>query len=203
MGKPEDIQEVIHADREKKIRRAMDKAWADWWKDRLKYGQWNRTRAGMVFERLMVHLREEFRNDSGAIFHFKNETFKLSLDRKLLIRFKKANGKGLGANIPTQEVMDFCKAQAQLEIPGLPPPLQKLEITYRLNATQSAIAEITVQERDEDVRIWAYALDGREQTKVVGLPKRGVAQPSSADDLVAPRKSGRKEKSKDDDDKKE
>jgi len=127
----EDVRGIITKERAAKIYRAHAKAWKDWWDNplRLEYSHWPRTRACMIFERLRARLIEEFSDDHGARFHFQDETFKLILDDKLLIRFKKADDKGLGANVRTQAVFNFCEAQS--DIPGLP-GVMKVEIVHTL-----------------------------------------------------------------------
>jgi len=186
-----EVREVLHPAREAKIERAIMHAWQDWQDNptRGMYGRWPRTRANMVFERIADRLQEEFMDDPNVQFHFQDETIKVAFDDRVLARFKKADENGFGINIPTQAVITFCEAQADL--PGLP-GLQKIEILYHLDDLQTHIAGITVQARDGDMRLWAYSLgvlDSAQQP----LPFLPAPQTPSYDvsDLVYPKAPSR------------
>ncbi len=197
-AKENDVKKLLTAAREAKIMQAHKDAWSDWWnsQDRIKFSFWRRTRANMFFERLRYHLQEAFKNDRGAHFEFKNQTFKILFDQKLLVRFKKANGKGLGSNVWTQAVFNFCNAQE--EIPGMP-GVEKVEVVYALNPLNTAIEKVFVQARDGKVRLWSYEIGDGKNTGVVPLPQRQPPKPpASADDLVTPRKPKRDDKKSDD-----
>ncbi len=192
-----DAKAVLTLQREAKILQAHKDAWEDWWKspDRSKFSFWKRTRANMFFERLRYHLYEAFKNDRGVHFQLKHQTFKILFDQKLIVRFKKANGKGLGSNVWTQEVFHFCSAQQ--EIPGLP-GVDKVEVVYVLNPLNTTIEKVFVQARDGKVRLWAYEIGGNKQAGIVPLPQRIPPKlPAGAGDLVTPRKSGRRDESED------
>jgi hypothetical protein len=139
----------------RKLYRSFDQAWADVQQDRHRYPIWARTRAGMMFERLAIRLQENFAGDPGVRFVFATETVKVIFDEKLMIRCKKADGQGLGHNIPTGANDMFCEQGA---FPGFE-PLEKVEVVYVLNAYSTAIKRIMVQARDGDVRLWAYEID--------------------------------------------
>jgi hypothetical protein len=150
-----DVRRTITPEREAKLYRSFDQAWADVQQDRHRYPIWARTRAGMMFERLAIRLQENFAGDPGVRFVFATETVKVIFDEKLMIRCKKADGQGLGHNIPTGANDMFCEQGA---FPGFE-PLEKVEVVYVLNAYSTAIKRIMVQARDGDVRLWAYEID--------------------------------------------
>jgi hypothetical protein len=163
------------------------RAWKDWLDNpqRTMYSRWPRTRANMLFERIADRLQEEFADDPGCKFHFQDETIKVAFDDKVLARFKKADEEGFGKNVPTQAVMMFCEAQADL--PGMP-GLQKVEVLYHLDNLQTYISGISVQARDGDMRLWAYRLDASEGGQPpLPFPPPPPRPPYDASDLVHPR----------------
>ena len=142
-----EVQLILTSDRETRIKKAHGLAWQDWSTnpDRPKLGRYLRNRAALFFTYLTERLLAEFKEDPQARFIFEQETFKLVIEEKLVIRFKKSNRNGVGSNIGTQAELDFCDPQT--ELPGFP-GLQKLEIVYGLNVTQTAIDQITVLARN-------------------------------------------------------
>ena len=98
----------------------------------------------------------------------KDETAKFLFDDRLLVRFKKDDGSGLGSNIETQAVLTFT--DPQLVIPGLP-DVQKVDVVYRLNDLQTKIQSVAVSARDNAVRLWSYEIDDRRGAPVLPLPE--------------------------------
>lgn len=185
------VRAILTPSREAKIWRAFHAAWEDVAADIAKYSIWPRSRANMMFERLAVHLQEEFASESDKIrFCFADETVKVVFDEQLLVRFKKANGRGLGQNIETTATLLFCEQERDLfGFAGF----QKIEIVYVVNAFGTAIRNILVQARDGDVRVWCYPLNRPEVmgegAPVVPLHPITPTPPSYASDLVQPRKT--------------
>lgn len=188
-----EVRSIITAEREERINRAYSQAWNDWWGNsaRNKLSRWPRTRANNIFEYLTNHLIDEFAADSEARFIFHNETFKLILENRLVIRFKKANNKGVGSNIGTQAALEFCELQTDL--PGMP-GLQKVEIDYALNVTESAIDEIIVMARNGDKRLWRYNIAATGGAEVIPLVQPQPPVPD-IDKMVVPRTTSADEKS--------
>ena len=144
MASEEDVRSILTPIREGKIYRAFRNAWADYRKDRARYSRWLRTRANMVFERLAEHLQTQFTDDPGIHFTFHDETVKIVADQKLLARCKKANGRGLGQNVPTHANDLFCDQETL----SLIAPFDKVEIVYTVNNLGTEIDKILVQARD-------------------------------------------------------
>lgn len=188
MSDEDDVRAIITPVREAKIYRAFQEAWADYIQDRARYKLWPRTRANMVFERIAVRLQEQFVDDPGIYFDFANETVKLTIDQKLLARCKKANGKGLGQNIPTLANDLFCEQDMFAAVA----PLDKVEIVYVVNSLGTEIRRVMIQARDGDVRLWAYEIDDTalaSTAPVISIPTP-VTPPAlvpDASDLVNPR----------------
>jgi hypothetical protein len=178
----DDVRRIITGLREAELYQAVKEAWEDVRKDHSRYSIWPRTRANMVFERLARRLQEQFIDDASVRFEFANETVKIILDDKIVVRVKKADSRGLGHNVPTEMNDLFC-GQAGFG------PLDKIEIVYVLNVFRTEIKRVMVQARDGDVRLWAYEIDDAAlgtTAPVEPLPPRPLP-PSTADDLVQPR----------------
>lgn len=194
-----EVRKIITPQRESKVDRAYSRAVTDWVEnaDRAKMSRWPRTRANVIFEYLANHLTEEFDSDPNARFEWGDETFRLIFDEQLLIRFKKANKNGVGSSIPTQAEIDFCNPQ--LDLPGMP-GVQKVEISYKLNATGTAVDRINVAARNQDKPLWAYPLSGSDETGSADVIAFSPPQPPvpSIDEMVKPRTSKSDEKRKND-----
>lgn len=186
-----DARLIIHPVRERRIVTAFAAGWSDWLvcPQRGWFSRWPRTRANMVFERVVDHLQRQFADDVGVRFVFDDETMKMVLDDRIVLRVKKANALGLGSNIQTQAVIDFVDAQPDL--PGLE-GLTKLEIVYVLNAIQTEIRSVIVQARDGDMKIYSYPIDvaaeGSGTVVPLPLPPAPPTGDDYADDLVRPKK---------------
>lgn len=181
-----EVRAILTPEREDKIDTSYKKAWNDWWtcEDRKKLSRWSRTRANNIFEYLATHLIEAFADDSEAQFIFQRETFKLILNSRLLIRFKKTGHNGLGSCIDTQENMAF--EDPQMDLPGFP-GIQKIEVDYVLNVTETGLEEIVVLARNGDTKMWGYSINlSQAGGNVLPLtqPKPPVAP---IEDLVIPR----------------
>ena len=155
----QEVRSILNADQEMKIAQAYRLAWKDWWNspDRQRLSRWPRTRANNIFEYLVRRLESAFIHDPETLFRFERETFKLIVQCRLIIRFKKSNNNGVGSNISTQAELAYCDMQTDL--PGLQ-GLLKAEIVYGLNVTHTDIAQITVLARNGDRRLWSYNIMG-------------------------------------------
>jgi len=110
------------------------------------------------------------------------------------LRFKKADDRGLGANIPTQAALDF--AEQQHELPGIP-NVHKVEVVYVLNRLQTQVDRVVVVARDGDVRLWDYVVERTGGADVIPMPilpdesdlerraKIVVKKPAASDDKTS------------------
>jgi hypothetical protein len=179
-----EVRSIITEDREARINRAYAKAWNDWWENPNRQTfRWARSRANDLFEYLARHLANEFSTDTGVRFIYHRESFKLIMDERLIVRFKKANMNGVGSNIATEIELDFCELQTDL--PGFP-GLQKVEIVYELNVTETAISDIAVVARNGEKRFWSYSIPGTGGAEVIPLVQPTSPTPD-IDNLVVPK----------------
>jgi hypothetical protein len=199
----QDVRKVLTPARHAKIWSAFHAAWDDVAADIAKYSRWPRSRANMMFERLAVRLQEEFASESTKIrFCFADETVKVVVDDLVLLRCKKADNRGLGHNIETQQDSLFLYSEADLfGFAGY----QKIEIVYAVNALGTGIRSIMVQARNGDEKVWCFPIERpvseRDTPPIVPLAPTSPISPSlDASDLVQPRvHPGRKEETDDPD----
>lgn len=190
-----EVRSILTPAREDKIDTSYTKAWNDWWNsgDRKKLSRWPRTRANNIFEYLATHLIEAFADDAGARFIFQRETFKLILDHRLIIRFKKTGHNGMGSCIDTQANLNF--EDPQMDFPGFP-KVQKIEVDYVLDVTETGLAEIIVLARNGDKKTWSYSINPSSGGAEV-LPLIHPEPPvTPIEDLVIPRILEKPKKSK-------
>lgn len=150
-------------------------AWADWMslpgRPRLRF---RRTRANVVHDFMVGRAMTAFAGDAEVRSIVRDETAKFLIGGRVLLRFKKGDGNGLGTNIATQAVLAFT--DPQLVIPGLP-DVQKVDVAYILNDLETTIERVAVSARDNDALLWSYDLD--DGTGAVVLP---LVQPDAPDE---------------------
>jgi hypothetical protein len=97
----------------------------------------------------------------------RDETAKFVVADQVVLRFKKADDRGLGSNIPTQASLEFT--EQQYELPGMP-DVHKIEVVYALNRLQTQIDRVVAVARDGDALLWDYAIVPTTTAEVVSLP---------------------------------
>ncbi|WP_426683561.1 hypothetical protein ABFU84_03030 [Xanthomonas translucens pv. undulosa] len=138
-----------------RIVRVILDAWGDWMASG-KSGRWKRkrSRANYIWEELACRAEEAFANDPKVRIHPKNQSVLFVVDG-LAFRFKKSDANGLTNNYPTQTALDFHDQQE--ELPGIP-KVQRLEVTYVLNALETAVHDILLVARHRDTKLWSTTL---------------------------------------------
>lgn len=97
----------------------------------------------------------------------KDETAKFVFDDLVVGRFKKADDRGLGSNIPTQATLSFTEQQQ--ELPGIP-NVHKVEVLYTLNRLHTQIERLDVVARDRDIVLWSYQIEPGAQSSAEIIP---------------------------------
>lgn len=155
-----------------RLRAILDRAMADWLATPNR-GQfmYARTRANIIFDHIIRHALSEFDGDGDATVKALREpqSVKFLFQSSVVARFKKGNGRGVGANIETQTVLDYIDPQSSFA--GLP-DIQRVEIVYQLNILGTGFAEVAVVARNKRTRVWAYPLTGRPAADIIPLPTR-------------------------------
>jgi hypothetical protein len=126
-----------------------------------------RTRACLVHDFIVQRAIAASDGDANVRVIRRDETAKFVIANQVLLRFKKADDRGLGSNIPTQASMDFIEQQQ--ELPGIP-NVHKVEVVYMLNRLQTQIDRIVVVARDGNERLWDYVVTPAMTADVVSLP---------------------------------
>ncbi len=178
-GLEDDVLEIVHG------------AWDDWMAAGLQV-LFPRSRAVLMHDFVVRHAMAKWGERADIHFVERDETVKFLIRQLLLLRFKKANGNGLGSNITTQAVLAFT--DPQLLLPGIP-DVQKIEVLYELSDLETKIDRVVVVARDGDRKLWEYEIeDRRGLAPVVPLPPRAPTQPAAP--VVRLRRKDQDEKSK-------
>tara|TARA_R110002124_G_scaffold16882_6_gene71413 strand:- start:19069 stop:19659 length:591 start_codon:yes stop_codon:yes gene_type:complete len=84
-----------------------------------------------------------------------DNSVRYAVDQRVLFRFKKGNGRGLGSNIDTSANDDFIDAQAEtFDMPGA----MKVELLWYSNELRTKLDKVVVTARDGKSRLWNYAI---------------------------------------------
>jgi hypothetical protein len=180
---------------EGRIRRCIDRAWADFLTIPVRHRfRFARTRANVVFDLIAGYALAEFDEDQNVRIIQKDETVKLLIGDAILLRIKKANEAGLGSNIPTQSVLEFVCQEP--EIPGLLPDVYRIEVCYVEDVSGAEIASVSVTARDNDVKLWSYEIGHAESGSADIMPFPKLPDDDSPPE-IAPRKSDDEKKTDD------
>jgi len=133
----------------------------------------SRSRACLVHDFMVKRAISTWSDDVGVRVIHHNETAKFVIADQVLLRLKKADDRGLGANIPTQASLDFI--EQQFDLPGLP-DVHKVEVVYQLNTLQTQIDQIVVVARDGHKRLWDYVIAPYTATGVIPLPVSAIPE---------------------------
>jgi hypothetical protein len=144
-------------------------AWSDWRElplgGRLLFP--GRTRACLVHDFMVQRAIACWAGDSAVRVIRRDETAKFVIADQVVLRFKKADDRGLGSNIPTQASLEFT--EQQYELPGMP-DVHKIEVVYALNRLQTQIDRVVVVARDGEVLLWEYAIAPETTAEIISLP---------------------------------
>lgn len=127
----------------------------------------SRSRACLVHDFMVQRAMSAWADDASVRVIRRDETVKFVIADQVLLRLKKADDRGLGANIPTQSSLDFVGQQ--YELPGIP-NVHKVEIVYLLNPMQTNINKVVVVARDGNERLWDYVISPSTMADVIPLP---------------------------------
>jgi hypothetical protein len=163
-----DIRSILE-DFELRIRGILEGAWEDW------LGMTNRSifsarsRASMVFDFIKTRAFAGFDGDPNIRAIPKGQTVHFLFRDRVLLRFKKANSSGLGANIETQAVLEFIDPQIPLfDLP----PIFRVEVCYRLDKLATRMASLAVTARQGKTKLWSYELARSSGAEIIPLPPR-------------------------------
>ncbi|WP_299620027.1 hypothetical protein [uncultured Tateyamaria sp.] len=135
---------------------AIHEAWDDWMaSDYVAVWRCKRSRANFVWEQIVDRAHAALMNFENVHIIEATETMKFLIHDQVLFRFKKADEAGRTANVATQMAMAFHDHDQDLF--GLP-EVQRVEVVYKLNKLETAIADICVVARNGDAVTWEYSL---------------------------------------------
>lgn len=135
---------------------AIHEAWDDWMaSDHVAVWRCKRSRANFVWEQIIDRAHTTLLSLDCVHIIEATETMKFLIQDQVLFRFKKADDSGRTANVATQMAMAFHDHDQDLF--GLP-EVQRVEVVYKLNKLETAIADICVVARDGNAVSWEYSL---------------------------------------------
>ncbi len=178
----------ILSDFEFRLHSILQKAWAEWQEMPKKGVLSARSRASIIFDFIKRFAIEEFDGDEDIHALPKGQTVKFLFQDQVLIRFKKANAKGIGSNIETQAVLEFV--DPQLKIPDMLPEIFRVEVCYTFDKLATKVETVAVTKRDRHQKLWSYPIFGGESGEVVPMPTR--APDPEMPPTVRPRKPAEK-----------
>ena len=113
------------------------------------------TRANFVHAAQVQRARTEFDSDAGAwIVDINGLTF-VNVESQAYVRIKKFNDKLRSSNIPTRQIVEML---GQQRLPQFGAGAVLLELGYRLNKTQTAIASINVTKPGLRRNLWDFEI---------------------------------------------
>jgi len=163
----DDVRPILR-DFELRIRAILEAAWDEWMEmpNRSRFS--SRTRASAVFDFIKRRALEEFEGDRNIRAIPKGQTVHFLFRDRVLVRFKKANGSGLGSNIETQAVLEFI--DHELTIPDLLPDIYRVEVCYHLDELATNVSRIAVTARQQHKRLWSYEVEQPTAAEVEYFP---------------------------------
>jgi hypothetical protein len=176
MRPDEDVVRAVLQPYENGICQAIHGAWSDYQELRLG-GRLlfpGRSRACLVHDFMVQRAISTWSADASVRVIRRDETAKFVIADQVLLRLKKADDRGLGANIPTQASLDFIGQQ--YDLPGIP-GVHKVEVVYLLNSLQTQIDKVVVVARDGDERLWDYVIAPATTADVIPLPLPASSEP--------------------------
>jgi hypothetical protein len=150
------------------MRQILEGAWDDWTEMPKRAIFSARSRASMIFDFIRARALAEFNGDPNIRIITKGQTVQFLFKDRVLVRFKKANERGIGSNIVTQAVIQFI--DPQMTIPGLLPEVYRVEVCYRLDSLATQMETLAVTARERNRRLWSYELQRPAAAEVIPLP---------------------------------
>jgi hypothetical protein len=131
-------------------------AWQDWLKcSEFGRTRFSRTRANIVWERMIDRAYEALSDDSNIEFIERNNTVFFVANNCVLFRFKKGDITGLSHNYPTQTAIDFHDHSSPLFEDMF---FSRVEVVYALNNSELQVEKVFIIARDDEKIIWHHEL---------------------------------------------
>jgi hypothetical protein len=95
----------------------MHLSWRKYWSplfDTVRHTFTARTRANMVHDFMVADAQDRFAGIESVKFHTFGGVFFMTIDGKVLIRFKKLNDNKMPSNIPTQQAQDWMEQKGDI-----------------------------------------------------------------------------------------
>ena len=157
----EDEAREILAVHEPRISAVMDRAFARLanMADRASFDL-KRTRRTVMHQFLMNELRREYKGDKDVHLMEEDETIRLLVKKKLVVRIKKMDRRGMTRAQVNATTLSFIMPDAPLELPfaasEVPPSTPSIDAGYVLNDLETKIDRKLVAARNNGAVVWSY-----------------------------------------------
>ena len=161
------------------ISHSVLRGWDDWLvSTECARSRYPRTRACIVWERIISHARHRLAQHSRIHAVERHESVSFFFHDRILLRFKKGDAAGFSRNVSTQMALKYHDPQATLFGEHA-----RLEVVYSLNALQTRVLDIQIVCRNGATIAWAFSI--MPSADVHGMPGGGnESAPAPADELV-------------------
>jgi hypothetical protein len=167
-----DVVKEVMGDFESRLRAIEERAWKRTQEvpgyHLFVYG---RTRSNIHFDFIVQEALIEFPEGKDIRVIVERQTVKFLFGTRVLVRFKKGNSKGIGANIITQAILDFI--DPEFTFPGLLPDIHRVEVCHQLDVLGRSLQDVSMVARNRNRRVWAYPLPpAAPSAAIIPLPQR-------------------------------
>lgn len=154
------------------IWRIVTGAWGDYnehYKE-MKHKYTPTCRANIIHSHMVDNAKKEFEGVKGVKPMVIDGLFILSIENKLVVRFKKLDDDMKSRNYPTNRQIDYL---AQMDIPGIP-LATRLEAGYQLNELQTGYKSVLITCPQGSKIAWYLEVQEPPATNIHELPMRPV-----------------------------
>jgi hypothetical protein len=113
-----------------------------------------RTRAGLINDLWTQGVRDRLADAPGVFVNDQRGFLLVEIDGRIVVRFKKLDGRSRSRNYPTQQQLAFVN---QIPLAGMP-PYARITAGYKLDVSQTAIVDILLTLPVGDQLAWQFSL---------------------------------------------
>jgi len=136
----------------------------------------------LIYEFIEARAKEKLDGVNGVVLLNQNGLFLAVLQNKVILRFKKINGKKMPSNIPTHQTIAYMNQQ--LDLPDFS-FITTLIVGYELNRFKTKLQEVTITCPNGKKNFWTFNLDGKGGAEILELP---ISPTQTPDIPIRPKK---------------
>ncbi len=170
---------------------AVHDAWKEWVSSNVAADmQHKRVRADNIWNQFLAHCKRRLDSHPDVRFELFNGMVVLIFHDRILVRFKKGDGRLLSRNSRTQSALEFH--DCTIDMFG---GVGRLECVYVLNREETEIERVVIVQRHKNQILWAIRIDGDQvdaRNAVIDFPPRSPSG-TAADRVIKSKKQKREE----------